>query len=412
MRSRTGVDMDFIPRSSAGVVSHVASGRVRVQGKLFGRGEERLRSQGLTYGPFAPTSDGQPFPSPQRVRDDLARMQALGANSIRTYDVPPEWLLDLVDERGMTILMDIPWSTHVCFLQSRRAQAEARRNVRNAAENGRVHPSILAYNIGNEIRADIVRWHGTRPVERFLADLADVVKQADPDGLVTYASYPPTEYLDLSFLDFGTFNVYLHDRAAFREYLFRLQNLVEDRPLVLGELGLDTVRHDEAEQARMLAGHLREAKLMGLAGTYVFSWTDDWHTGGHPIEDWAFGITDADRMPKVSYSAVEHVFNTSLPTLMHETPRVSVVVCSFNGGATLDDCLRSLYALNYPDYELIVVDDGSTDDTPEILARFPGVRVAYQPHLGLSVARILASTAPQVPSSLIPTRTASPIRTG
>ena len=125
-----------------------------------------------------------------------------------------------------------------------------------------------------------------------------MVKQADPDGLVTYASYPPTEYLDLSFLDFVTFNVYLHDHAAFRDYVFRLQNLVGDRPLVLGELGLDTLRHGEAEQARLLAGHLREAELMGLAGAYVFSWTDDWHTGGHPIEDWAFGITYADRDPE------------------------------------------------------------------------------------------------------------------
>ena len=201
-----------------------------------------------------------------------------------------------------------------------------------------------------------------------------MVKQADPDGLVTYASYPPTEYLDLSFLDFVTFNVYLHDHAAFRDYVFRLQNLVGDRPLVLGELGLDTLRHGEAEQARLLAGHLRETELMGLAGAYVFSWTDDWHTGGHPVEDWAFGITDADRAPKVSYHAVQQVFKAPLPLLLEETPRVSVVVCSHNGGATLDECLRSLCTLDYPDYEVIVVDDGSTDDTREILARFPEVR--------------------------------------
>ncbi len=125
-----------------------------------------------------------------------------------------------------------------------------------------------------------------------------MAKQADPDGLVTYANYPPTEYLDLSFLDFVTFNVYLHDREAFRRYLFRLQNLVGDQPLLLGELGMDTLRHGESEQAEFLAGHLREARLMGLAGAFVFSWTDDWHTGGHPIEDWAFGITHADRSPK------------------------------------------------------------------------------------------------------------------
>ena len=41
----------------------------------------------------------------------------------------------------------------------------------------------------------------------------------------------------------------------------------------------------------------------------------------------------------------------------------------------------------YPRYEVIVVDDGSTDDTPEILARFPEVRSIRQPNQGLSVAR-------------------------
>jgi O-antigen biosynthesis protein len=387
MAIRTGEDADVIARSSNGVASHVNHGRARVNGKTFTRGGERLRLRGVTYGPFAPDREGRPFPARKRFRDDLASLHALGANSIRIYHVPPEWLLDVADERGITIFMDIPWPTHVCFLESRRFQADARRRVRRAAEAGRTHPSILAYNIGNEIPTDIIRWHGTRRVARFLEDLRNVVKDADPYGLVTYASYPPTEYLDLPFLDFVTFNVYLHDHAAFRDYLFRLQNLVDDRPLVLGELGLDTFRHGEAEQARLLAGHLRDAGLMGLAGAYVFSWTDDWHTGGCPVEDWAFGLTRADRTPKASYHAVQQVFKVPLSHLLGETPRVSVVVCSHNGGETLDECLRSLSALDYLDYEVIVVDDGSTDNTREILARFPRVLAIHQPHQGLSVAR-------------------------
>jgi hypothetical protein len=72
---------------------------------------------------------------------------------------------------------------------------------------------------------------------------------------------------------------------------------------------------------------------------------------------------------------------------LKSAPRVSVVVCSYNGGATLEQCLCSLARLDYPDYEVIVVDDGSTDNTPEILACFPEVRAIHQANLGLSVAR-------------------------
>ncbi len=376
-----------VGRSSQNRTPTSARSRVRVDGKFFARGGERVRVSGVTYGPFAPNADGEQFPAPERVSDDFALMQAAGINSVRTYHVPPTWLLREADEQGMAVFVDVPWRKHLCFLDSAEAQREARDAVRHAAKLGQEHACILAYSIANEIPPNIVRWHGARCVERFLAELADVARQTDPHGLVTYANYPSTEYLDLPFLDFASFNVYLHDTETFRRYLFRLQNLVGDRPLLLGELGMDTLRHGDLEQAEFLAGHVREATLMGLAGTFVFAWTDDWFTGGHPIRDWAFGITHSDRLPKASCHALREVFEPSPAVLLPEAPRVSVVVCSYNGGGTLDQCLRSLQVLDYPIYEVIVVDDGSTNDTRAILARFPDVRAIHQPNKGLSVAR-------------------------
>jgi hypothetical protein len=321
---------------------------VRLDGKSFARGGRRVRIQGVTYGPFAANPAGEPFAEPRRVRADFDRMRAIGLNAVRSYHAPPEWFLDLADEQGMSVLVDVPWPKHLCFLEDREVREQARRAVRRAAARGRRHPCVLAYSIGNEIPPNVVRWHGSRRVERFLAGLGDIARQADPDGLVTYANYPPTEYLDLSGFDFATFNVYLHDRETFRRYLFRLQNLVGDRPLVLGELGMDTRRHGELGQADFLAGHLREATLLGLGGAFVFAWTDDWFTGGYPVHDWAFGITHADRVPKAAYHALREVFEVSPAALLQAAPRVSVVVCSFNGGATLDQCLRSLTDLDYP----------------------------------------------------------------
>src|SRR5262249_26511474 len=143
----------------------------------------------------------------------------------------------------------------------------------------------------------------------------------------------------------------------------------------------------EREQAEFVAGHVKTARLMGLAGAFVFSWTDDWHTGGHQIENWAFGITDLERAPKPAYHALREVLELTPAALLTTSPRVSVVVCTYNGGRTLDQCLRSLLDLDYPDYEVIVVDDGSTDNTRDIVSRFPGIRVIHQENCGLSAAR-------------------------
>jgi GT2 family glycosyltransferase len=368
-------------------------GRPVIHGKGFLRDGRKLRIQGVTYGPFSPNAEGIQFPDPNLMRLDFARMRESGFNAARTYVVPPPQVFDLAAAHDILLFVDIPWSKHVCFLESRVAQQEAHDAVRAAAGVGRRHANVLAYSIGNEIPTEIIRWYGSRRIERFLGELQDEVKQLDPEACVTYASFPPTEYLDLSFLDFVTFNVYLHRLETFRRYLFRLQNAVGDRPLILGELGMDSQRHGEEAQAEFLAGHVAELRLMGLAGSFVFSWTDDWHTGGEQVLDWSFGITRRDRSPKPSCRSLRLMHGFSLSSLILQTPRVSVIVCTYNGGRTLEQCLRSLMALSYPDYEVIVVDDGSTDESRKILERFRSVRVIHQPNLGLSAARNMGLSA-------------------
>ena len=362
-------------------------GRVSVEGKFFAHGARRFRVRGVTYGPFAPDSTGAQVPSQSQVETDFDLMRAASVNAIRTYHVPPERLLAAAAERGLQVFVDIPWSKHLCFLDSKHAQADARSAVRTAVQSIRSFSNVLACSIGNEIPANIVRWHGAAKVERFLSELADVLRNVDPGMLVTYANFPPTEYLNLSFLDFVTFNVYLHDPSVFRSYLQRLQNVVGEKPLVIGELGMDTLRHGPQHQATFLSSHLAAVDLAGAAGAFVFAWTDDWFTGGYQIENWAFGITERNRRPKPSYAATQDAFQAQPVSLLDSVPRISVVVCSYNGGMTLHHCLESLLALDYPDYEVIVVDDGSTDDTRAILASFPTVRAISQENRGLSAAR-------------------------
>src|SRR5206468_1371543 len=216
----------------------------------------------------------------------------------------------------------------------------------------------------------IVRWYGPDRVRAFLRTLRDEVKERAPAALVSYANFPSTEYLDVTdFVDFVSFNVYLHREVDFRRYLSRLQNIAEDKPLVLTEFGVASLREGADRQAELLSWMIRAGFESGVAGTFVFSWTDDWFTGGAQIADWAFGLVDADRQPKPAYRAVQAQYAAPLPPRLERTPRVSVGVCAYIAERTMDACLESLRTLNYPDYEVIVVNDGSTHRTLVISER-------------------------------------------
>ncbi|HEX4108549.1 MAG TPA: glycosyltransferase family A protein [Solirubrobacteraceae bacterium] len=71
---------------------------------------------------------------------------------------------------------------------------------------------------------------------------------------------------------------------------------------------------------------------------------------------------------------------------MTETPLVSVVVPVFNGERFLAEALESALAQDHPAFEVIVVDDGSTDGTARVAEGFP-VRLLSEPHRGVSAAR-------------------------
>src|SRR5437867_3954242 len=151
---------------------------------------------------------------------------------------------------------------------------------------------------GSEFPAPTVRWLGARRVERYLERLCTLVRRADPGSLVTYVNYPTTEHLELPFVDFLGFNVYLESQEQFGAYLARLQNLAGDRPLLMTELGLDSLRNGEEAQASSIAWQVRSAFASGCAGAFVYAWTDEWYRGGADVDDWAFGLTRRDRSPK------------------------------------------------------------------------------------------------------------------
>jgi GT2 family glycosyltransferase len=247
---------------------------------------------------------------------------------------------------------------------------------------------VFAYSVANEIQPDVVRWSGAAQVADFIDELVAAAKSIDPDCMCTYGNYPSTEFLAPQTLDFVCFNVYLHQPAAFKSYLARLQMVADAKPLVLGEFGVDSRREGLAAQSEMLAWPVELAFRSGLAGAVVFTFTDDWYRGGEPVTDWQLGLTTAARERKPAFATIQAAFAAAPKFPLRRKPRVSVVVASYNAAATLKACLESLRHLNYSDYEVILVDDGSTDATPRIVETYPHVRyLRHATNLGLSVAR-------------------------
>jgi GT2 family glycosyltransferase len=366
--------------------------RPRAHGKFLFVADQKFWIRGVTYGTFKPNKEGDQFPLQDVVERDFRAIADAGLNSVRVYTPPPLWLMDVAAACGLRLMIGLSWEQHIAFLDDPARADRILRGVSNTVRRLAGHPSVLCYAVGNEIPPSIVRWYGKASIERFIGRLCGQVKSEDPAALVTYVNFPTTEYLALPFLDFVAFNVYLETKARLSSYLARLQNLAGERPLVMAEIGLDSRTNGEARQAESLDWQIATAFEAGCAGSFVFAWTDEWFRAGQDITDWDFGLTTRDRQPKQAMHSVSTRFaNVPFP-VNQRWPRVSVVVCSCNGARTIGETLAALENLEYPNYEIVVVDDGSTDQTGIVAGRYD-VRLIRTKNNGLSVARNLGMNA-------------------
>lgn len=373
--------------------------RPEVHGKFFRAGAHKLYLRGITYGPFAEGPDGRPYDR-ARAHEDFAQMANAGINTVRLYTPPPGWLLDAAAENGLYVLAGLAWEQHITFLDDRRRVSAILKRAGDQVRAAAAHPALLGWSIGNEIPAPIVRWHGAGSVRDFLNRLHEVAKTADPQAAVTYVNYPTTEYLELDFLDFVCFNVFLEQREPFETYLDRLQNIAGERPLILTEIGLDSGSHGEHAQADAIDWQVRAAFAGGCAGAFVFSWTDEWHRGGAEITDWHFGVTDRERRPKPALESLSEALRSAPPVNRSASPRVAVLICTYNGARTLPQTCAAVSQLDYPNFEVVVVDDGSTDDSARIAADH-GFRVISTENRGLSSARNSALAAASADTEIV-----------
>jgi len=68
-------------------------------------------------------------------------------------------------------------------------------------------------------------------------------------------------------------------------------------------------------------------------------------------------------------------------------PSVSVIIPAYNCEQTIRHIIQAIFAQTYPAVNIIVVDDGSTDQTPQIIQSFDGLTYLHQENAGPAAAR-------------------------
>lgn len=350
-----------------------------VDGKFFRSGGSRVDVRAVTYGPF-------PGGWPEDFTSDFERIAAAGFNALRLYEMPSRRLLDAALVQSLRVFGGLRWPQAVDFLKDDRILSAAAVSLAEALRELEGHPALAGVFVANEVPADLVRWIGPVRTRQAIEDLIAAGKRLRPDLLWCYGNYPSTEYLEPGNADFTAFNVYLEDEPSFRKYLRRLHHIAGDRPLVISEFGLDSRRNGTARQAEVLAWAIRAAREEGAAGMTVYAWSDRWWNAGMEVPDWDFGLTDREGRDKPALAAVREAFSSirTAPSAI----RFSVIVCTRNGVARIGACLEALEKQSLPAHEVIVVDDGSSDGTADLVAaRFPAVRLLRREEAGLSAAR-------------------------
>src|ERR1700754_2695434 len=80
-------------------------------------------------------------------------------------------------------------------------------------------------------------------------------------------------------------------------------------------------------------------------------------------------------------------------TELQDKALVSVIIPTYNRAALVSRAIESALGQTWPNKEIIVVDDGSTDNTAAVVRRFAGVRYFHRPNGGQAAARSTGLTA-------------------
>jgi glycosyltransferase involved in cell wall biosynthesis len=279
-----------------------------------------------------------------------------------------ESVLDLATYTDLHALVELAVKPEDLLDSARVREATAR--IVKTVNSWRNHPALIGYLIDCPIGPEQLRMIGVERPRRALDRIVREIHSREPRALVALKHRPSTVALASGTEDFLYAEVGGMTAAELAPFTIALHNLAMARPVVI-EFP-QAVAGQGAAQDELVA----TAFGVGAAGVVAPP------VSRPAASDWlaARPLRAEEASPFVS-------LNGTCPPAPARVPMVSVVICAYNAERTMRPCMESLRRLKYPNYEVVVVDDGSRDRTAEIAMEFPEFRLIRQPNKGLSVAR-------------------------
>ncbi|MGZ3512119.1 MAG: glycosyltransferase family 2 protein, partial [Candidatus Binataceae bacterium] len=302
------------------------------------------------------------------LRHRLQGLQETHTTALVLREEQAESVLDLATYTGLHALVEVAVKPED-LLDSARARETAARIARTV-NIWRSHPSLIGYLIDCPIAPDQLRMLGVAGLKRALDRVIREIHLRDGRALVALKHRPSTIALASGGEDFLYAEVGGLTAAEIAPLVIALHNLAMARPVV--------IEFPQAVAGQGAAQDDLVATAFGVGAAGVVA---------PPVSRPPAADLLGMRPMRVDEASPFVSLNGTCPPHPARTPMVSVVICAYNAERTMLPCLESLRRLKYPNYEIVIVDDGSRDRTAEIAMQFPEFRLIRQPNKGLSVAR-------------------------
>jgi glycosyltransferase involved in cell wall biosynthesis len=334
---------------------------IQVHGKFLSKSGSKFFFKAMRLDDVGSTLD---FDAKLKLRRRMEALKGAHTTGLILTQANAQPALDIAAQAGLFAIIELSASTEE-IIDRRKWRTVLSRFSHEANVLGS-HPALAGFLISCPITADWIRAHGVDLVRMRLGQALEVLEHGAPDKIRSIKIRPETRALSMFEEDVIFAEVPALEPLELHDFITSIHIVAENRPVII-EFAAASPGQDEAVAMAFGTG------AAGVVAPAVPA----------PASATSLNVRmlqAADLMPFVS-------LNGTCPPKPASVPMVSVVICAYNAERTMRQCLESLRKLDYPNFEVVIVDDGSRDNTAAISMDFPEFRLVRQPNKGLSFAR-------------------------